>query len=201
MQHNVSAFTQTRSKAFTLLELLVVVVILGLISSVVVISVRRAGPEAQLPIEVERFIEVLQFAQDEAIYKNREYGVILAEDGYQFAYYEFDAREWVPIEEDRILGVHKLPDGMMLSLELEGEPLDFPDPITEDDETNRFDTDDDDNDEDKEKITPQLWLYSSGDLLPAFNLQFIVETEQSRYIYTVVGEFDGHLTEKEPEVR
>jgi len=73
-----------RSAGFTLLELLMVILVVGILSSVVLLNINLGGPERQLPEEAERLSALLALASDEAVMENREYGLKVEAGGYVF---------------------------------------------------------------------------------------------------------------------
>lgn len=107
-----------RAKGFTLIELLVTLVIIGIIVSVSVLSIRSPGGE-KLAEEQNRLTALFQLAREEAILQGRELGMEFWENGYAF-YQLNDVDQWVPLEEDRLFRARELPDGMRMQLTLEG---------------------------------------------------------------------------------
>jgi general secretion pathway protein H len=74
--------TGTVERGFTLVELLVVLVILGLFSSVVVLAL--PDPEGPLAAEAERFAARARAAQERAIMDNRPVALRVDAEGYGF---------------------------------------------------------------------------------------------------------------------
>lgn len=72
-----------RSGGFTLVELLVVITIIGLMSTLVVLSLPDSRPT--LTAEAERFGARLLRAREEAVMTGRTVEVVLAPEGYSFA--------------------------------------------------------------------------------------------------------------------
>jgi len=115
---------------FTIIELLVVLVIVGIIVTMAVLSVGRS-PEDRLETEMERLATLLQLAKEESIFQARELGLGIWEYGYQF--YRLDINDWRPISDDPHLQRRALPEDIELHLFLEGieaeladEPVDKP---------------------------------------------------------------------------
>lgn len=72
------------SRGFTLLEILVVVVIIGVLAAAVVLAV-DGGSARQLDREAERFRALLGQACEQAELGGRDLGVLVRDDGYGFA--------------------------------------------------------------------------------------------------------------------
>ncbi len=80
-------------RGFTLVELMVVLVILGLASAAVVLAMPESGGSVQA--EAERFAARARAAQERAIMDNRPLAVRLDSNGYAFDWRE--GGEWRPI--------------------------------------------------------------------------------------------------------
>jgi general secretion pathway protein H len=184
---------RSRSAGFTLIEIMIVVVIIGVISAAVVLSVNLTGRDRELEKESDRLLTLVKYAREQAELQTREYGVIFHDDGYQFLAYDTRRGRWREIYEDDILRLRKLPDGLDFKLVVDARPVvlvptgevEPPDPKdqkkikslsdvkTLEDATGplqdgrssrkRLGEDLGSLDEAK-KITPQVMIYSNGDL-------------------------------------
>ena len=72
------------SRGFTLIELMVVIVILGIIASFAVLSVGNRDASAALEEEVQRLAALLQLASEEAVITGRQLGLRITPGGYLF---------------------------------------------------------------------------------------------------------------------
>ena len=87
-------------RGFTLLELLVVLVVLGILLGMV--SISAAPSERQVfQSEAQRIALLLQLARDEAIVRNRPLAFEIAPDAYRFLVREEE--QWLPIVGDDAL--------------------------------------------------------------------------------------------------
>jgi general secretion pathway protein H len=135
-------------RGFTLVELLVVIVILGSLIGLAVLSTGIAGPARELRNEAERLAGLIGVLAEEAVLDNREYGLLLQAEGYRVLRYDPLAARWRALDEQS----HRLPAWAELSVELEGEALQLPQPTAES--------------RDAGNPVPQLLLLSSGELSP-----------------------------------
>ena len=100
------------AKGFTLLELMVVLVLIGIVLTFAVTALRSPGDHEQLKQEALRVRALVGLASDEAVMQVRTYGVILHDDGYQFAVHGGDG--WRTVR-DRPLQARELPPTMRIS--------------------------------------------------------------------------------------
>lgn len=85
----------TRSQGFTLLEILVVVTILAVLMGTVVVGFTGADEERRLRTLAEDIQARLELARQNALQRNREWGVHVGDNSYHFT--EFDPRSgsWI----------------------------------------------------------------------------------------------------------
>jgi general secretion pathway protein H len=111
------------SGGFTLIEILVVVVIIGVISAGVLLSVNLTGRDRDLETESERLLSLMNYAREQAELQTREYGLIFHDDGYQFVAYDTRRGLWREVYEDDSLRLRKLPDGLDIKLLVDARPI------------------------------------------------------------------------------
>jgi len=88
-----------RARGFTLIEVLVVVVILGVLAAALVLSTAGSG-ERRLEREAERMRSLIAYACEQAELRGREIGVSVNRTGYRFS--EFDRDSWVGFSEGEL---------------------------------------------------------------------------------------------------
>jgi general secretion pathway protein H len=115
--------SRSRSRGFTLIEIMIVVVIIGVITAGVLLSVNISGRDQDLEKESDRLLTLVNYAREQAEMQTREYGLIFHEDGYQFL--AFDARRqlWREVYEDDVLRMRRLPSGLDVKLMVDARPI------------------------------------------------------------------------------
>lgn len=142
------AHPRARSCGFTLLELLVVLVLIGIIISFAVLSIGDGGRQERLKQEVQRLSSLFTLAGEEAVLRSLELGVVVQSQGYAFVAY--DSEGWQPIAADGMFREYSLPDTLELSLYLDGLQVDLGPQAAEGEGV----------------LTPQLLFFSSGERTP-----------------------------------
>lgn len=103
---------------FTLIEVLVVVLIIGVMIGVAGVNLAR-GPEDRAREESEHLAMLLRAAREEAILQGRVYAFAADAGGYRFLRLETDGR-LKPLADD-VLRPHELPAGVaMAALSIDG---------------------------------------------------------------------------------
>lgn len=152
-----------REHGFSLIEILVVVVIVGIVASVALLSVGLVGDDRELQTEARRFSALVRVASDEAMMQGREFGLEVMQDGYRFVEYDPFSRQWAELFGDDIFRPRQLPERMELELYIEGQR------VALDAEPARLQGQDDDRlrrSGPAESYEPHIYLFSSGDVSP-----------------------------------
>jgi len=71
-------------KGFTMIEIMVVIIIIGIMTALTALNVTSNDPARNLKKEAQRFVAVVSQAVDEASFQQQELGIVATEDGYQF---------------------------------------------------------------------------------------------------------------------
>jgi len=135
-----------RGPGFTLIEVLIVVVIIGVITAGIVLSVNITGRDRELEKESDRLLALFSYAREQAALQTREYGVMFQDDGYEFLTYDMRRATWRSVFEDDALIARHLPDGLGFKLTVEARPVVLARP------------------KDSKDKTPQVMIFSNGDL-------------------------------------
>src|SRR5262245_6013100 len=107
-------------RGFTLVEILVVIVIIGIVASMATLAIGVLGRDRQVEEQTRRFWAVLQQAREEADLQSLDIGVFVSDNAYE--YLRFDQRRgaWQPIYDDKLYERRELPEGLRFRLWLEG---------------------------------------------------------------------------------
>jgi general secretion pathway protein H len=150
---------------FTLIEVMVVVVIIGVLINLTVLSLRSRSPADQLNEESQRLKSLIEIASEEALLRSSLIGVDISETGYGFL--RLEKETWQPVN-DTLLRNRELPEEVHISLTLAQPPSD-----------------------DEEKRTPEIILLNSGEITP-FDLK--ISSIHIDDYYRLSGDETGELT-------
>jgi len=174
-----------RSAGFTLLELMVVLVIIGIILTFAVLSLGGDDIGELMEQETQRMVTLLDLASDEAVLRGEELAVLFSEDGYEFLVLYEDL--WQKTEEDGLLKAYTLPADIELRLEIEGEPPILTASAAKDEEA----VDEDEDEDAEEVLQPQVFILSSGEMTP---FTVILMSPQSRLRYHLTASLLGTMS-------
>jgi general secretion pathway protein H len=178
-----ASWTQRRARGFTLIELMVVVLIVGLLAAATVISISITGRDSALETESERAFSLVKYAREKAELQTREFGLYCGEGNYEFLTYDARKGYWRSVEEDESLRLRELPDGLKLRLVIEGREVVLKGP------DNAKKTDEQLKKELRERV-PHVIIYSNGDLTP---FKLVVLREDPSRSVTIASTDDGTI--------
>lgn len=162
------------SNGFTLIEILVVVVIVGVLVVAVTLAFGTVGVERSLEREGERFRALVAYACNRAELGGRDVGIHVDAGGYAFSRSGLAA--WQR-ESDGELRPRRWTEGLRVTLSRDGRALD---------------------DARADAAVPQLVCFASGELTP-FVLELAAGDAPLRY--RVSGEAGGRVTLERVEAR
>jgi len=186
------------NKGFSLLELIIVLVIIGVLVAAISISIADTRGD-NLRLEARRLAARIALARDEAIITNQEYGLEIKHNGYQFLLLKDDKWQVIGSGDEKQLVKQKLPEDMEIQLEVDGLFSLFQQQGQVSKLFREYQDDDNDSETEpdaEELIRPQIYLMSSGELNP-FNL-FIGYDDQEPVFYQLKVTFDGKVTLEGP---
>ncbi len=154
--------SRRHSRGFSLIEILVVVVIIAIVSSIAILSLGLLGDDRELETEARRLASLVEVAQDEAMMQGREYGLEFMKGSYRFVEYDPFTNQWKELVDDEMFRLRELPDDVEFDLFLEGQrilleldPTEIKEP---DEESSMLGAND--------SYVPHVLIFSSGDLTP-----------------------------------
>jgi len=165
----------SRASGFTLLEVLVVVIIIGIITSMAVVSTRVLGGDHEMDREARRLQAVLGQAREDAMLEGRDVGLRIDALGYDFLRYDGRNERWETVVEDPLLRERLFPDGMSAGLWLESRRVQLPERSLPNE---------------RAPASPQVVVLASGDLVPFEVRLERAGTEESR---AIAGYADGKI--------
>ena len=152
-------------RGFTLLEVLVVMVIIGIVISFAVLSFK--GDDKSLDEEARRLQALISLTSQEAVLQSRELSLEFTPDGYDFLVY--DGTQWQAVGDDELLRKRSLPDDVVLDYQAEGDRVTI-------------------GTKEGETTPPRIYFLSSGEVTP-FHLT--VRRRGTGEAYTLTGDPRG----------
>lgn len=133
----------TRQRAFTLVEILVVLIITTVLASFIILSLRDSGKDYFLRDDLSRLAALLEMNCRDALVTGQHIGIRVGDEGYDV--FRHDGVEWIDISAESVIYRHRSwSDEWVLQLEFQGR-----DALIREGED-----------------TPQLICLGSGELLP-----------------------------------
>jgi general secretion pathway protein H len=204
-------------RGFTLLEIMLVMLLLGLMASYVVVNFVSESRTSALQKETDRLQQLVQVVSETAILKQVDFGLVLNDKGYQFLLH--DGQQWLEVGEPKFMRFHPWPEAVTAELELEGlswaedsilgqeefrklqEELQEQQAEAADEEDKKTQKDGQAKTPVKPRekpLLPNIYILSSGDISP-FQLVLADETERPYWYQVLKGEYSIPLIKSELE--
>ncbi|OUS50102.1 type II secretion system protein GspH [Shewanella sp. SACH] len=184
-----------RHAGFTLMEVMLVILLMGLTAAAVTMSIGNSGPQQALDRTARQFIAATEMVLDETVLSGQFIGIVIEKTSYQFVFYK-DGK-WDPLDKDRLLSEKQMEPGVVMNLVLDGLPL-----VQDDEEDDSWFEEpliEPSADDKKKHPEPQVMLFPSGEM-SAFELTFITKTDKGQQAEAlVVGDALGRLTIGRPD--
>jgi general secretion pathway protein H len=154
-----------RSRGFTLVEILVVVVIMAIVISLAILSIGVTGRDSQLDEETRRIEGLLSILHERAVLEGRDFGLRIEPTAYEFAVYDPDRNRWLTMNDESEFRRRTLPVGVTFQLKLDSVDVVLKTPDT--------------NLNDSPPPPPQVAIAASGEGTP-FKLTLSRDATQAR---------------------
>ena len=112
-----------RSKGFTLVEILVVIVIMAVVISITVLSVSSTGRDSQLDEESRRIEGLVGLLHERALLEGRDFGLRIEPAAYEFVVYDPRRDRWMRLDQEREFRHRDLPKGITFQLQLDSQTV------------------------------------------------------------------------------
>ena len=159
---------------FTLIEMLVVLVIIGIIVTSVTLSIPTDDRAQLMETEMQRIQALLKLAREEAVMQDEDLALKVSENSYSFEI--LGEKGWQPISDDRIFRERKVVDGTELALKVDDLEI-------------KFGQQQEAAGEDKIP-PPRIFILSSGEIMP---FELILRTQDQSLQYSLKAEQDGKV--------
>lgn len=189
-------------RGLTLIEILAVLVIIGIVATIAVISVNglTGGPEPGQT--AERLAGLIELSSQDARMENVQYGLKIRPHSYTFVQYQ--KGQWRSIANNPVLGQHKLPGNMTLSVTTQSSAISAAAlssasqaaAASTADAAPSTTSDSPKSDAGASKSQPQIVILSSGETTP-FVIHLHVSGDQQKF--TLTGEGNGQVHVQPPQ--
>jgi general secretion pathway protein H len=161
-----------RNQGFTLVELLIVLLIISIVTSVALLTISH-NKDKQVELFVSEFKQIITLAEEQAMLQPVVLGLAFDENSYQFINYhpaEGDKKSFWSPEQGRLLNRYQIPRGIELTM---------------------GSAEDEGVEESAKKSIPQIVISTNGDLTP-FTVYVGLKGKKPRFV--IQGDTDGTVT-------
>lgn len=173
---------------FTLVELMLVALLMGLVASAVLFTVDSAGPQKKLKRQAQKMAALTELALDQATMTGRDYGLVIGLNEYRFV--ELFEQRWQPLD-DPLLIEQQLNDAELL-MTVDGfawspDQVDFSSSALFEEREVDLELD-----QKERKHIPQVLILSSGELTP-FKVEFRLSNAADAFLSEQQAQYRIHL--------
>lgn len=160
-----------RMLGYTLIEVLIVVFIISIVTSVALLSIGH-NENKKLETFANELRQVVLLAEEQAMLQPNVLGIAFSDHAIQLVRYEASKEnKWIPLD-DQVLGKHQIPANINVTVNVQRLSPQH---------------------HELNPLTPQIIISSSGDITP-FTIHVGKKGQKPRH--AIIGDADGHLTQK-----
>lgn len=182
---------RARQAGFTLIEMMVVLIIIGIVISTIVISIKTDDIGEHMKIEMNRLQALVRLAREEAILQGQVMALAVGEKSYRFDVKDIEKDTWSAMQDDQVFRERNLVPGTHFVLvidDVKNEKRDkFKLELSEDRKQPEQQQDDD---------YKRVQIDPSGEIFP---FELIMSNEDETIEYKLVMGEDGKLSVISPE--
>ncbi|VAX11515.1 hypothetical protein MNBD_GAMMA25-1016 [hydrothermal vent metagenome] len=158
-------------QGFTLIEILVVMILLGIVMTIAVISIGNSQSE-QLEEDMRRLLQIARLTHEEAIINQQTLAIKFSKHGYSIQRFEAQGRVWIPVTEPAFFLPKELDESYEIKLFQDGLSVSL-----------------EENDSEKED-SGKVLMYSSGEMTP---FELTISLPDSEIEYRLTADLMGKL--------
>lgn len=170
-------------RGFTLVEILVVLFIISIVTSVAMLSISH-NQNKKVETFANELTQLLTLAEEQAMLQPAILGVSFSSQSFQFASFEAvneTKKGWVLLN-DSILGKRTIPKNIQVNIKAGNVQFDAKD-----------NEESEEQDEEVEVFHPQIIISTNGDVTP---FAIYVGKSGEKPLYVIIGDADGSITNK-----
>ena len=198
------SINRQQTGGFSLIEILIAMAIIALMVGIAIPYIGNSNDKYARE-EINRLLAAVEMVRDKAVIENREFGLTIDEDGYQFLFLDEETAgkppRWKIIEEQPELNQHEFPEEIEVNISIDGENV-F---AAAEDRIEIFEEDVDifEDEEEEEKIDPPLiYFLSTGEqnqftLAISSNDDYQSDNDEPKF-YRIQGDLAGSLKYQGP---
>ena len=165
---------------FTLIEILVVIVIVGIISAAALLSFGLlGGDDRTLERDARRLSSLIQVVNDDAVIQGRDFGLEVMLSGYRWVEHDPILNQWFEVADDEVLRTRQLEPGTEFELFIEEHRV-----LLEEEAKKTVEDEDQPGRDLTEDYLPHVLVLSSGDITP-FELRLIRIADRAEVTLTM----------------
>jgi len=110
---------------FTLIEVMVVLIIIGIVTTFAVLAIGDAGQGRRIQAFASKLTHTIQLAQEQAILQHTVIGLQFSSNGYQFYRYDKSQQknQWQPLTTSSLFAFQKTPDYIELNIKIDEKTI------------------------------------------------------------------------------